>query len=238
MTIYIDADTTKTTWRHIAEAGGYPTYLGRARRGDVVIRWGCNYRRYTYPEGVRILNPNIILNKIEQGNLFIENNVSIPKIFTTKLSWDRAGNPQLVHKPAIGQMGTGMRLSDRFARGPNVLNQLYIPKQREFRAMMVGNIMAFFMEKLPPANGDFRWNEHRGAEWITVGEERGLRTRVKALGYAGLKAVGYDFGACDIIQAQDGTLYLLEVNSRPEFEERNAARFARAIAMYLQQENT
>jgi glutathione synthase/RimK-type ligase-like ATP-grasp enzyme len=99
--------------------------------------------------------------------------------------------------------------------------------------MMVGELMAFFMEKHAPANGDIRWNEHRGSEWTRVPEDRELRRKVKKLGHEALKAIGYDFGACDIIMDRAGKLYVLEVNSRPEFEERNAERFAHAIASYL-----
>jgi glutathione synthase/RimK-type ligase-like ATP-grasp enzyme len=235
MTIYIDADQRLGTWRHIANMGHYAPYEGRARRGDVIIRWGCNHGLHqgTYPQGVKVLNRRIILSKREQGDLLQERGVAIPKIFHSRLSWERDNRPQLLIKPEVGQMGNGIRLIDRPIWRAGNIYQLYIEKQREFRAMMVGNLMAFFMEKHPPRNGDIRWNEHRGSEWTTVPENRDLRRRIKRLGYASLQALDYDFGACDIIMDGQGALYILEVNSRPEFEERNAQRFVNAIQSYL-----
>jgi len=236
--IYMDTDTNLGTWRHIAEAGNYVIFTGRANRGDVIIRWGCNHGRYQghYPEGTRVLNKRIILGKIEQGHALQDAGVSIPKIYTSVVTWERDGRPELLRKPNIGQMGTGIvRVTRPAFNRTNALYQKFINKDREFRAMMVGELMAFFMEKHPPQNGDFRWNEHRGAEWTTVGEERGLRTRVRQIGHAALKAIDYDFGAVDIIM-KDNVLYVLEVNSRPEFGERNAEHFAHAIQGYLERD--
>jgi glutathione synthase/RimK-type ligase-like ATP-grasp enzyme len=232
--IFIDVDTEhNTTWQHIATAGNYQRYQGRATPSDITMRWGCNHSRSRFPEGVRVLNRRIILSKLEQGALFQENNVPFPKVYNSRLSWERDSRPQLLVKPDIGQMGTGVRLisSPRWER--DKVYQRYIDKQREFRAMMVGDLMAFFMEKHRPANGDIRWNEHRGSEWTGVGEERGLRPKVKEIGSKAVKALGYDFGAVDIIMDGEGKLYALEVNSRPEFGEVNAQRFVRALEEYL-----
>lgn len=236
--IYIDANTDNTTtWRLISEAGNYPHYEGTARSGDVVIRWGANHNRFQgrYPQGVRILNPRLVLSKIDQSALFIRHGVNVPEVFISRRQWEQAGRPRVVRKPAFGQMGTGMTLIN----SPNphlhrdMLYQRYIEKEREFRAMMVGELIAFFMEKMPPANGDFRWNEHRGSEWRAVPEDRRLRIAIKQAGFGALQALEYDFGAVDIIQ-KGNDLYVLEVNSRPEFGESNARRFISAIQSHLE----
>lgn len=234
--IYIDADTNLETWRHVAEAGDYTHYEGRAARGDVIIRFGCNHGRFQnqYPNGVRVLNPRIVLNKRDQMRALVAANVPVPTWFDTRAEWEAAGRPQVLTKPAIGQMGTGIRLVENprtFGRA-NVI-QVYIDKQREFRAMMVGGLLAFFMEKHRPANNDIRWNEHRGAEWTRVPEDRTLRNNVKRIGEQALQAMGYDFGAIDIMMDARGYLWVLEVNSRPEFGPVNARRFANAITQYV-----
>jgi len=233
--IYIDADAHLTTWRRIADIGGWRHYNGRAGRGDTIVRWGANHGRFQghYPNGVRILNPRLVIGKVEQNRLFTNAGVAVPTVYNTRAQWERAGNPRLVVKPDVGQMGTGMRLTNRPGFKRDQLYQEYIEKDREFRAMMVHRIMAFFMEKFAPANGDFRWNEHRGARWGGVGEERGLRRNVKNIGEAALRALEYDFGAVDIIM-QGRNLYVLEVNSRPEFGDINARRFVNAIHNFLE----
>lgn len=98
--------------------------------------------------------------------------------------------------------------------------------------MMVGELMAFFMEKMAPQSGDFRWNEHRGSEWRVVPEDRALRRSIKELGFKACKALEYDFGAVDVMK-KGCTFYVLEVNSRPEFGAGNAQRFVHAIHSYL-----
>ena len=235
MTTYIDADSSQGTWRLISEAGNFPLYNGRANRGDVILRWGANHSRYRgrYPAGVRVLNPILVMSKLEQAHLFRQANVSMPTVYGSRAEWERDGSPQVVIKPEVGQMGTGMRLLTRPGFDQHHLFQRYIPKEREFRAMMVDNLIAFFMEKHPPANGDFRWNEHRGSEWSSVPNDRSLRQQVRVLGKAALDALGYNFGAVDIIM-HGRDLFVLEVNSRPEFGETNAQRFVNAINDYLE----
>lgn len=235
--IFIDADTRLKTWKKIADAGNYLVYEGDARSGDIVLRWGCNHHGpLRVPDGVRVLNPVLILSKAEQARRFIHAEVSFPAVYETKRDWIAARRPAVVVKPHFGSCGIGMKIlhTPQFT-GRQIIYQKYIDKKREFRAMMVGEIMAFFMEKHPPENGDFRWNEHRGARWSTVPEDGPLREKVRNLGSSALEVLKYDFGACDIIQDSRGKLYILEVNSRPEFEERNAIRFTRAIAMFLAQ---
>ena len=235
--IYIDANVDNTTtWRLISEAGNYPHYEGTARSGDVVIRWGANHHRFQgrYPQGVEVLNPRLVLSKIAQASLFIRHGVNIPEVFTSRRQWEQAGRPKVVRKPAFGQMGTGMvLLNDPYPHlHRDKLYQLYIEKEREFRAMMVGELGAFYHQKLPPTNGDWRFNEHRGSEWTRLPEERGLRDKLKELGYKACQALEYDLGAVDIIQ-KSNDFWVLEVNARPEFGPINARHFVQAIRTYL-----
>lgn len=234
--IFIDANSKLQTWKFIAEAGQYELYQGEARAGDIILRWGCNRSRYQnhYPANTIVLNKRIVLSKKEQGKLFLEHQVSTPKVYLNRTTWVGDGRPQLLVKPIYGQMGTGIKLvTNPDWSNFDVIHQLYIPKTREFRAMMLPDIIAFFMEKHPPENGDIRWNEHRGATWTSVPADENLRIKVRKLGNKGLKALDYDFGAIDIIMDEDGKLYILEINSRPEFGQKNAKRFVNGINQYL-----
>lgn len=235
MTTHIDFQDRATTGELIRRLGNYTRYQGSASAGDTIIRWGCNRNRFAFPDTARVLNKHILLDKYEQGILLAEANVILPKIFHVRTQWDRAGRPQLIRKPRIGQMGRGIALTRTpdFEREDTIF-QLYIDKQREFRAMMVGELMAFFMEKHPPANGDVRWNEACGSEWTGVPEDRALRVTVKEIGKRALLALEYDFGAVDLIMDMNGAIQVLEVNSRPEFGEGNAQRFVNALTAYLQ----
>jgi glutathione synthase/RimK-type ligase-like ATP-grasp enzyme len=238
--IYIDSNVDNTTtWRLISEAGNYPHYEGTANSGDVVIRWGANHNRFQghYPEGVRVLNPRLVLSKIAQASLLIRNEVKFPEVFISRIQWEQAGRPKVVRKPDMGQMGTGqVVLTDPYPHlHRDKLYQRYIQKDREFRAMMVGELMAFGHQKLPPSNGDWRFNEHRGSEWTRIPDERGLREILRGSGRKACQALEYDFGAVDIMQKGDD-FYVLEVNSRPEFGPINTRHFVHAINQYLNRE--
>ncbi len=232
MTIYIDADKHLQTWKYIRDAGGFVLYRGVAIAGDIIIRWGANYGRYNYPDGTRILNSHLIINKAIQGRRIEKAGVPIPKIYKTRVQWAADNRPEVVSKPIYGYGGFGIEKTGDPTFGREFVIQRYVDKVREFRAMMVGNLLAFFMEKFQPDNGDFRWNEHQGAHWTRIGEDERLRTSVKKMGKQALDAIKYDFGAIDIIMDNRGRLYILEINSRPEFGEVNAKRFARAIIEY------
>jgi len=234
MAIYLDTNTSLGTWRLIADAGNYEVFRGRAARGDTIIRWGANHGRWQghYPAGVRILNPRLMLSKIQQAAAFALANVPHPTTYRSRVEWTRAGSPIVVVKPDVGQMGTGVSRTSRPIFPREHLTQEFIDKEHEYRAMMVNDIIAFFMEKHPPANGDFRWNEHRGSEWSSVPENRRLRTNVRDICSRALAAIEYDFGAVDVI-SRGSNLYVLEVNSRPEFGETNASRFVHAIEDFL-----
>ena len=236
MTIYIDFQDRATTGELVRRLGNYTRYAGRATTGDTIIRWGCNHRDgYEFPTNVRVLNQHILLNKFDQAVMLAEATVMLPKIFLVRTQWDRAGRPQLIKKPRMGQGGRGIALTQTpDFRNTDVIYQLYVDKTREFRAMMVGELLAFFMEKHPPANGDIRWNEACGSEWTGVPEDRALRVTVKEIGKRALQAIGYDFGAVDLIMDRNRAIQVLEVNSRPEFGEGNAQRFVNALTTYLQ----
>ena len=68
---------------------------------------------------------------------------------------------------------------------------------------------------------DKYWSLATGYVLNKLPKKNNLRVRKKliALGRESLKAIGYDFGAVDIMMGQDKQLYVLEVNSAPALNE-------------------
>lgn len=56
---------------------------------------------------------------------------------------------------------------------------------------------------------------------------------VKSAAVLAVTALGYDFGAVDILVTQDGTIYVLEVNKAPGLDNYSASRYERAIRRYV-----
>jgi glutathione synthase/RimK-type ligase-like ATP-grasp enzyme len=159
--------------------------------------------------------------------------VPVPRIYWSKDEWRDDGNPQLILKPEIGEAGVGIKLVSRPVWDYGYILQKYIDKVREFRVTMVDDIFAYAMEKLKPSNNDVRWNSCRGSEWVSVSGLSSLLPKFKRLGTAGLRAIGYDIGATDMMLDGDNNLYIIEINSKPGLGPQNAAKLAAAISEYL-----
>ncbi len=232
MTIYLDSSSIGTSTRNLISAGSYSRYTGSARPGDVIIRWGGGLG-YPYPRGVRILNRTLKYNKREQGAALMDAGVSIPRIYWSRNEWQDDGSPQLILKPEIGEAGVGIKLVNRPTWDYGFIYQKYVDKTREFRVTMVDNIFAYAMEKMKPNNNDVRWNSCRGSEWVGVNGLTSLLPKFKRLGTAGVRAIGYDIGATDMMLDADGHLYIIEINSKPGLGPQNAVRLVAAINEYL-----
>ena len=69
---------------------------------------------------------------------------------------------------------------------------------------------------------------NRANGWTMVHDPKppkGLRTLAKAA----VEAVGYDFGAVDLLVQEDGTQWVLEVNKAPGLDQSSAVAYAKAI---------
>jgi len=61
--------------------------------------------------------------------------------------------------------------------------------------------------------------------------------RLKEVAKSAVGALGYTHGACDILEKDDGTLVILEVNSAPSVEDANTLiAYKRAITLWAQKE--
>lgn len=253
MTTYLNCNEDGSTWRQIIEQSGWTRYAGVSDARDVVIRWGANAGRYgdTYARGTRVLNQNLMLNKFEQLQRMAEAGVNVPLFWTGQRGFEQAGSPeQCVVKRASGSRGYGIRLIPatqmynadgsfrlRDERDRDIYYQQYIDKTHEYRVMAVGNTIAFYMEKTAPEGGGLTWNLHQGAEWSSIEDApRDLRRRLKELSVSALRAISYDLGAVDVLRTASDGLYVLEVNSKPEFGERNTIHFINAINSLLEEE--
>ena len=116
----------------------------------------------------------------------------------------------------------------------------YIPKRREVRLDMYrhgDNYLAFRLHvKQPRDPREVVWNR-ANCEWHTYGR-RDIRSQLRSdipLNTAkfALQALGYDFGAVDLVQDGDNVWYVLEVNSAPRLGEVGVRQYARRIRRML-----
>jgi glutathione synthase/RimK-type ligase-like ATP-grasp enzyme len=237
MKIYIDTYTSPTGKRML-DVGGFTRWeeTHRPQPKDVVLKWGRGIGGY--PHGIRILNPTICSDKLYQGQAIAQAGVPIPKIYTNEEEWVRDGYPDLVKKPREGEGGRGIVLCQKNTNRPgwryeNIYMQ-YIDKIKEFRAMQIGNLTAYIMEKFPPEGSNpLCWNLHQGAKWQRVSSSQRVLCRdINILATKTLAAIHYDIGGVDLMVGRDGHMYILECNSRPGIGPENMVLFVNTLKMY------
>jgi RimK family alpha-L-glutamate ligase len=131
----------------------------------------------------------------------------------------------VIIKPIFGSMGHGMvRVSDpdvafRVVRALEQVHAVYYVQRtidhdgRDIRAFVLDGRVLGAIERRAPA-GDWRTNISRG------GSARPLQLPPawEAIAIAAARAVGADYAGVDLLPAQDGTVYVLEVNGIPGWQ--------------------
>ena len=127
----------------------------------------------------------------------------------------------LVLKPLFGAQGRGIRLirtPDDLPVAEEVGNVYYLqrfvsrpgPPYRDFRVFVCAGEIVGMMSR---SSADWITNVNRGGTPEPVAEDSQAELAQMAL--AAAAAVGVDFGGVDIVEADDGDLLVLEVNSMP-----------------------
>lgn len=107
----------------------------------------------------------------------------------------------------------------------------YIDKKTELRVHVIGQY-TFISEKV--ANGEYckkniAWNLRNGFNYVDIDNKKlGYlkATTVISMAKASIKALGYDFGAVDVIIDKRDRIWVLEVNSAPGLIYKRAIRYA------------
>lgn len=240
MKIYLDANQRLRTCRNVLREGGFLVFEGKADPGDYIVRYGCNYGSSRgggwYPNGTSVLNPKIILNKLEALKLWATAGVLVPDSWDSKEEWKAFGEPtKILRKKYYSAGGFGIKLlgspKDMDFNNGRYYYQEFIDKEREFRLFQVWDKIVFLMEK-PKVNGVV-WNlaQNPDCRWSGYEGTPELKEEIRKVGFEALKAINYDFAAIDLM-LKGGQLYVLEANSRPTLGPNNTVRVAEAFTSY------
>ena len=105
----------------------------------------------------------------------------------------------------------------------------YIDKHSEYRIHVLGEEVVSVAKKIKESDSadEFVWNRHRG--WRQIEYNGMFKERLIAESIKAVRAVGYDFGAVDIVLDQSQSPYVpvvLEVNSAPSLNERRTVLYS------------
>ena len=173
------------------------------------------------------LNKNLCFNKFLALKKLAMANIPIPKIIYTP-------NPKLIPKhefPLIVRKfhHYGGKDAIFLKTKKSMLKRLkrvkkrdyfikYVPKKAEFRVHVLGEEIGNISQKEPydpeaVTPHPHIWSYSRG--WTIRDYDGEYNEILSEIAIKSVKALGYDFGAVDIILGQDNKFYVLEVNSAP-----------------------
>ena len=228
MIIFVTKNFTLTASAIVEELGDVSRrikgYRGRRIRStptDLVVNWGyygniaCN---------CPVLNSHISTDKAFQSNKFQEAGVPHPQRRDS-----RSG--EWIVKPKSGHGGHGIRVYNAMQcadythpwlpKNDNEFQSEYIKKEAEFRVHVLGGEAVAWTRKkaLEGVNTEevVAWNHANGFVQQTI-KNRIQRKTTGNVAIAACNALGYDFGAVDIVMDRLGSLYVLEVNSAPALQ--------------------
>jgi len=110
----------------------------------------------------------------------------------------------------------------------------YVPTQMEYRVQVFdGEIVKVHEKRLETeaANeGDYTpYIRNHQKRWVFVNERGSTPDAVRAHAIDAVDALDLDFGAVDVIHAETGEVYVLEVNTAPTLDENNLRRYGESI---------
>lgn len=177
------------------------------------------------------------LNKIEQMTRFKENNVSCPNFTTNPNAVGELGSKVVFARTMVNS--TNGRGIVEFEVGKEAtprapLYTEYIPKKEEYRVHVFGNRAIDIQQKRKKREfeGDRDTRVRNLANgYVYCRDGITPPTGLQELAVAAVRAVGYQYGAVDIVyNKKQNRLAVLEVNSRPGLLGTTVERYVGAVA--------
>ena len=206
------------------------------RIGATIKEYALTMVRHFELMGITVINnfESILLarNKLLTMQTLLHNGIPVPESryvsnwFNFEKAVSKFGAFPLVIKKPSSRQGRGVSLLYSVEKsrplldglmntGEGVLVQKFIPpeKRRDIRVMVVGENVVGAMS-LTPKKGDFRSNVHLHGRT----EKIELTKKMSALAIKSTRAVGLDISGVDMIEEEDGSLRVIDVNYSPGFK--------------------
>jgi glutathione synthase/RimK-type ligase-like ATP-grasp enzyme len=193
------------------------------RRSHFIINYGKDYANAH-------LNAKVIFNKLRTYNILKEAGIPQPRIWHKDEEIPEQAFPLLARKEYHSQ---GRDIIYVHSKG-HLENEIdyfmydflveYIKKTSEYRVHVLGNKAIVNVKFNEDGYGDPIVRSHSNG-WRQISYDREWHDALAELAIKTIRALGYDFGAVDIIRKGD-KLYVLEVNSAPGLEDRKLKEYS------------
>lgn len=220
-------------------------FIGKT--SDTIINWGSQKE---VAGNARVLNkPSNVYkasNKMVAFKALQEAQVSIPSFYTSKDSLPLVGT-YMARTQLSGHSGAGIVTGTVEELPECSLYTQYIHKVKEYRCIVVGSSVVDFKQKKKRAStrdeegnvieeerithDEYIWNLDGG--YVFARSDVNKPDGIDTLSIDAVSCLGLDFGAVDIIEDEEGKLYVLEVNTAFGLEGTTIELVGNAIASSL-----
>jgi glutathione synthase/RimK-type ligase-like ATP-grasp enzyme len=236
---------SRITGEKIADAFRLQSGLdaNEAENKEALIRWGSRKDGFLDSHFETVINNaraiNLASDKLASLDKMAENEINVPQFSEDpNILIEEFGFPILGRKRYHAR-GTDIQLCLQRRDFRNLMDYYvqYIPTVREYRLHVVG-------DEVIRVQGKFLDFPTHSLPWVrnyTTGYRfRGPRKRLKkerlTMAVNAVKSLGLDFGAVDLIVADDGLGYVLEVNTAPSCSPMTATEYILAIGKLINHE--
>lgn len=205
-------------------------------RYDYLLRWGSRSSvRYTPRETTINTQSSLRSNadKLEAMRAMDNAGINVPEYVE-----DRDRISETFGYPALGRAESHargedinliMQWRDAYLTDGNDYFVEYIPTELEYRMHVVdGEVIKVHEKRLRSEADNHPFIRNSETGWVFV--EPRDETPPDSLAIDAVGCMGLDFGAVDVIRAEDGEHYVLEVNTAPSLDEANLQRYGDAFA--------
>jgi hypothetical protein len=233
---------TSETGRALVEALGIPGgSRPPAERPDIMIRWGSSDAT---------MKPGRVVNKRRAVELATNKLLALQTMASAGVPTPRVwpADNDIRHFPVVGRRTNHTQGRDIVlclqSRDVGLARQAgcshfteLLPKLTEFRVHCFGDEIIKLSEKILTNTDQYNpviWNFETGFTFRQPQIQNPLLLgRARAVGLEAVKALGLDFGAADVVVAEGGMVYCLEVNTGPSLQENTLDVYLTAIRKEL-----
>ena len=191
-----------------------------------ILNWGksTDLTKYT-----NVINRILVKDKLKSLQVMHGSGVSVPKF------WDNRHIIPLQEYPVLSRQyyhtcGTDILLL-KLPKNRGDYYVKYIPKVAEFRVHVIGTTSFISQKTNRYSENTICWNYRNGFIFRDINIYKSARVThlIRDLAYRAIKALGYNFGAVDIIVDEWDTPYCLEVNSAPALSDKRIKKYIELI---------
>lgn len=208
----------------------------RGRQGDLLVNWGCVkkiHQKATYINP--ITSVAIASDKLATFRALEAAGVSIPT-YGTDCSFADDSSVVVARTTLHGHSGQGIEVGTPSEVPHAPLYTLFINKKAEYRAIVCIDEVVDFKQKLKKRDWEEErskviWNSDNG--YVFARNEIRTPEGINQLAVDAVKALGLKYGAVDIIEDREGSLYVLEINSAFGLEGTTVSLFGDKLKQYI-----